>query len=261
MEGLEVLDLTAGYDSRAVVRGVSFTAPPGEIVGLIGPNGSGKSTILKCISRVIAPYGGRVLWNSQDLGKFTRSQLSRLVATVPQNPHLPEAFTALEVVLMGRHPHLGLLRYEGERDLALCRRAMEATTTYHLSGRRMGEVSGGERQRVVIARALAQEPQVLLLDEPTAHLDINHQLEVMELVRGLGVGRAVVVAIHDLNLASLFCHRLVLLQEGQVFTQGPPEEVVTPENIRAVYGVEVLVHPHPGNGRPVVHLTLAKRQG
>lgn len=251
--GLEVEELTAGYDGRVAVRGVSFTAPPGQIVGLIGPNGSGKSTILKAISRVLTPWGGRVLWEGVDLGKLSRSQLSRLVATVPQTPHLPEAFTALEIVLMGRNPHLGLLRYEGERDLALCRQAMEATATAHLAGRRMGEVSGGERQRVVIARALAQEPRILLLDEPTAHLDLHHQMEVMDLVQRLGEGKVVVVAIHDLNLAALYCSRLVLLREGQVFTQGPPAQVIAPENIEAVYGARVLVRPHPLNGRPVVY--------
>lgn len=251
---LELEAVTAGYDGRAVVRDVRFSASRGEMVGLIGPNGSGKSTLLRAVSGVLAPFSGRVLLNGADLSRFPRGELARLVAVVPQNPPLPESFTALELVMMGRYPHLGFLQYEGRRDLEICRWAMEATGTWHLAGRRMGQVSGGERQRVVIARALAQQSRVLLLDEPTAHLDINHQEEIMGLVRRLREGMAVVVAIHDLNLAASFCDRLVLLNGGTVFAQGFPAEVLTVANIRAVYGTEVVVQPHPVTGLPAILL-------
>ncbi|MEK7848138.1 MAG: ABC transporter ATP-binding protein [Chloroflexota bacterium] len=257
MDGLGRLALEGvglAYDGRVVARDISLSAGTGEVVGLIGPNGSGKSSLIRAISRVMPTAAGRVLLDGREVGHFSRQELSRLVAVVPQNPHLPETFTALEIVLMGRNPHLGFLRYEGREDYARCRWAMEATHCWDLARRFMGEVSGGERQRVVIARALAQEAKVLLLDEPTANLDINHQLEVMELVRGLRPGLAVLIAIHDLNLASQYCDRLVMLNGGTVFTQGTPTQVITRENIRAVYGADVFVHPHPTNGLPVVHV-------
>ena len=252
---LELEGVSIAYDGREVVRGITLDAFPGEMVGLIGPNGSGKSSLIRAICRVVPAAGGRILLEGREVGQFSRRELARLVAVVPQNPYLPETFTALEIVLMGRNPHLGLLRYEGRQDYARCRWAMEATHCWHLSRRYMGEVSGGERQRVVIARALAQEPRVLLLDEPTANLDINHQLEVMELVRRLRQELVVLMAVHDLNLASQYCDRLAMLNGGTVFTQGTPGQVITRENIRAVYGAEVLVHPHPANGLPVVHVT------
>lgn len=251
---LELEGVSIAYDGRVVTRDISLYADPGELVGLIGPNGSGKSSLIRAISRVIPTAGGRILLGGRQVGQFSRQELSRLVAVVSQNPHLPETFTALEIVLMGRNPHLGLLRYEGKEDYARCRWAMEATHCWHLARRFMGEVSGGEKQRVVIARALAQEPQVLLLDEPTANLDINHQLEVMELVRGLRRELVVLIAIHDLNLASQYCDRLVMLNGGTVYTQGTPTQVITRGNIRTVYGADVFVHPHPANGLPVVHV-------
>jgi iron complex transport system ATP-binding protein len=251
---LELDRVSIAYDGRVVVKDITLGAAPGDLIGLIGPNGSGKTSLIRAISRVVPTAAGRIFLEGREVARLSRPELARLVAVVPQNPHLPETFTALEIVLMGRNPHLGLLRYEGQQDYARCRWAMEVTYCWHLARRYMGEVSGGERQRVVIARALAQEPRVLLLDEPTANLDINHQIEMMELIRDLRQELLVVMAIHDLNLAAQYCDRLVMLNGGTVFTQGPPTQVITSENIRAVYGAEVLVHPHPTNGLPVVHL-------
>ncbi|MDP6346851.1 MAG: ABC transporter ATP-binding protein [Dehalococcoidia bacterium] len=251
---LEVEEVSIAYGDRTVVRHITLNAASGEVVGLIGPNGSGKTSLIRAISRVVPISEGHILLDGLDVSRISRQQLARLVGVVSQNPHLPETFTALEIVLMGRNPHLGLLRYEGPRDFAICQWAMEATRCWHLYQRHMGEISGGERQRVVIARALAQQPRVLLLDEPTANLDINHQLELMKLIEGLKENLLVLIAIHDLNLASQYCDRLVMVSDGTMFTQGKPAQVITRENIRTVYGADVLIHPHPANGLPVVHV-------
>jgi iron complex transport system ATP-binding protein len=174
-----------------------------------------------------------------------------MLAVVPQSPHLPEDFAALEIVLMGRAPHLGVLRAEGARDLAIVRRAMLATDTLDLADRPVGELSGGERQRLIIARALAQEPALLLLDEPTSHLDVHHQVQVMEILRAqVGKGLAALAVFHDLNLAAQFCDRLLLLFRGQIVAAGDPAEVITAENIARIYGPGIVVTPHPSNGRP-----------
>jgi len=223
------------------------------MVGIVGPNGSGKSTLIRALSGVLPPRSGEIALNGQGIHRLSRQSLARLVAVVPQNAPLPEAFTALEIVLMGRYPHLGLLRYESKRDLAIAWDALERTGIAPLAQRRVTELSGGERQRLLIARALAQEPRVILLDEPTTHLDIQHQVEVMELVRGLvAQGTAAVAAIHDFSLAARFCHRLLLLRDGGVGAQGPPQSVITPENIEAAFGIHALVYPDPVGERLIV---------
>lgn len=254
MAKLELQNVTLAYGDHVVLKEVSFWAMPGETLGFIGPNGCGKSTLIRAISRVIKPVSGRILLDGRDTFKMPRGELARLIAVVPQAPFLPEVFTAFEVVLMGRTPHLGLFRYESRKDMELSLRAMEVTRTLHLMERRVGELSGGEKQRLVVARALAQEPKVLLLDEPTAHLDINHQVKILDLIKILCVEQklTVVVALHDLNLASQYCDRVILLNGGWVCAEGMPEEVINPRNIKMVYGAEVLVLPHPLNGLPTV---------
>ena len=250
---LRVKQLTLGYDNRVVLHEVSLGVGPGEIVGVVGPNGSGKTTLLKAVSGVLRPWSGELALDGRSLGQMSRHALARLVAVVAQNASLPAAFSALEVVLMGRYPHMAFLRFEGERDLAVAWEALRKTGIEALAERRVGQLSGGERQRLVIARALAQEPELLLLDEPLAHLDLHHQLETMALVQELaGRGLGTLVAMHDLTLAARFCHRLVLLKDGTVRAQGLPEEVLTPENIEAAFGVEALVYPHLLSGHPVI---------
>lgn len=254
MVALQVAGITLAYNRQPVLAGVSFDAFAGELIGLVGPNGSGKSTLIRGVCRRLTPKAGSVRVCGLEVAAIKRDELARLVAVVPQTPYLPESFTAWEIVLMGRTPHLGMLRYESARDNSIAWSAIELTGTRHLAARRVGELSGGERQLVLIARALTQEPRVLLLDEPTAHLDIKHQTRMLDLVRRLcrEQGLACVAALHDLNLAAQYCDRLVMLGGGKVRAHGGVEEVLTGENIRDVYGAEVCIGRHPTTGLPVV---------
>jgi iron complex transport system ATP-binding protein len=249
---LRLDNVSLGYDKQTVLHNVNIEAKPAEMLGIIGPNGAGKSTLIRGITRLIQPTSGKIFLNGGEISDIPRQKLAKLVAVVPQNPTLPEPFTALEVVLMGRTPHLGLLRYEGEKDLAIVRNVMEATQTIAFAERRVAELSGGERQRLTIARALAQEPEIILMDEPTANLDINYQIETLNLARELCQKQEliVVLTLHDLNLASQYCDRLVVLGKGTVYCQGTPETVINAQTIRDVYGAEVYVYPHPVNKLP-----------
>jgi iron complex transport system ATP-binding protein len=249
---IELNNVSLGYDHRAILRDVNMKARPGQILGLVGPNGSGKSTLIRGMTRIIDLFSGRILIDGRDIKTIKRDELARLVATVPQSPALPGAFTAFEVVLMGRTPHLGLLRYEGGTDLAIAWQAMKATHTQSFAERRVSELSGGERQRVVIARALTQQPKALLLDEPTANLDINHQVEILNLVKSLCREQSltVIIALHDLNLAAQYCDWMVMLNGGKVYAEGTPADILTAPNIKKVYGAEVCVYPHPINKLP-----------
>jgi len=256
---LAVSGLTVAYVSgkRTLValREVSLRVGAGELVGLVGPNGSGKTTLIRAVTKVVAPVSGEIRLGGDDVASLPQVEVARRAAVVPQEPLLPEAFTALECVLMGRTPHLRLLENEGARDFEAARRAMQRTDTWELAERLVGELSGGERQRVVVARALAQETPVLLLDEPTAHLDIGHQASVLGLMRGLcrDEGKAVLAVVHDLTLAGAYCDRLALLRAGgSVVAEGSPEEILRPELLSEVYDAPVEVFPHPRTGRPVV---------
>jgi len=254
---IELKNVSLGYGSKVVVNEVNLRAMPGEILGLIGPNGSGKSTLIKGIARLVNIFSGHILIDGRDIRNIKREEMACLIATVPQNPVLPEAFTAFEMVLMGRTPHLGFLRFEGEKDIAIAWQAMGATKTQFCAERRIGELSGGERQKLIIARALTQQPRVLLLDEPTANLDINHQAEILDLVKSLCLEQSltVIAALHDLNLAAQYCDWLVMLNGGQIHAEGTPQDVLSAENIRKAYGAEVCVYPHPINKLPTILTT------
>jgi len=256
---LKLNNVTLGYHKRAVVNGVSLEVCAGEIVGLIGPNGSGKSTLLKAMCGLLQPSSGSVMLDDVKLSSIRRETLACKIGVVPQLPSLPDSFTVLDTVLMGRYPHLGLMRYESKKDIEIVCEAVRRTCIEHLINRRIGEISGGERQRVVIARALAQEPRFLLLDEPTAHLDIQHQLEVMELVSSLaGSGLGIAVALHDFSLASRFCQRLLMLKDGRVFKEGTPKEVMTTENIKHVFGVTAMIYSDLATGPMVVNTAVSR---
>jgi iron complex transport system ATP-binding protein len=253
---IEAENVSLAYGRNVVMRDLTFRVSPGEMLGLIGPNGSGKSTIIKAVSHIMRPVSGRILLDGRDLLQIPRSELARLMGVVPQMPLLPSSFTAFEIVLMGRNPHLGMFRYEGIKDMEITWQAMAKTATRSLADRRIGELSGGEIQRIVIARVLAQEPKSILLDEPTANLDINHQVEILDLIKNFcrESNLAVMITLHDLNLASQYCDRLLLINRGQVHAQGTPVEVINQQNIREVYGAENCVYTHPANGLPTVLL-------
>ena len=249
---IEVKNLTLAYGRNVVVQGISFALEPGRMTGLVGPNGCGKSTVIKAISRVMAPVSGSIAFNGREVSHISHMEMARLLGVVPQIPLLPGNFTAFEVVLMGRNPHLGLFQYESARDMEIARQAMQKTRTGHLASRRIGELSGGEIQSVVIARVLAQQTEGILLDEPTSNLDIGRQIEVLDLMKDMcrKQGLTVGVALHDLNLAVQYCDRLILLHDGIVKAEGSPAQVVTQEHISVVYGVGSAVYDI--DGQPAV---------
>ena len=251
---LRVLGVSFSYEAREVLKGVTLTLREGEFVGLMGPNGSGKTTLLKVMNSVLRPKEGVVLVNELAVSKLTAKEVAKLFGVVSQEYETSLGFTALDVVLMGRNPYLSRFRGESRRDYEVAIEAMKLTNTLHLADRPFNELSGGEKQRVVIARALAQEPKVLLLDEPTSHLDINNQIEVLELLKRLCKERGVlaVAVIHDFNLATYYCDEVILMKDGRIFSMGTPSEVLTPSNIEAVFGVKVLVQRHPVTGLPFV---------
>jgi iron complex transport system ATP-binding protein len=226
-----------------VLEGINLSVKDGDFVGILGPNGSGKSTLLKSISRTLKPYKGTILLEKTDVYSLKGTELAKQLAVVPQETSIGFSFTALDVVLMGRNPHLGRFDMETDKDIAIAQKAMMRTNIWHLAARPINELSGGEKQRVIIARALAQEPKVLLLDEPLTHLDMINQLEIMDLVKELCVKEGLIVleVIHDLNLAARYCNMALLLDKGQIFSAGSLETVLTSENIKSVFRVDAIV--------------------
>ncbi|MBM4125211.1 MAG: ABC transporter ATP-binding protein [Nitrospira sp.] len=262
-------DLRVGTDW--VLKGLSFEIKAGEVVGVIGPNGSGKTSLLKLLARVLRPQSGALQLFGKELAALSQGEVARNVALVPQENPQVFPFTITELVLMGRFPHhrsrggwigMGGFGWEGPEDLSLAQEAMRETDVAHLAHRLISDVSGGERQRAIIARALTQQPQVLLLDEPTAFLDLHHQLDICRILRRLNEerGLTVVLVSHDLNLASQYCDRMLLLDEGEIVRFGSPEEVVRPDVLEAVYHCEVLVDRHPTSRLPRVTLPGRIRQ-
>jgi iron complex transport system ATP-binding protein len=257
---LQASELSYGYSSgRRDARSftldhVTVSVERGTLTGLLGPNGCGKTTLLKLLSGVLQPEHGHVSLNGISLAGRSRRDIAKHLAVVPQETHPAFDYTVMEMVLMGRHPHLGAFELEGPRDLALAQDALAATGTAHLAGRAYMTLSGGEKQRVVIASALTQSPDVLLLDEPTASLDLGYQLEVAALLRRLNLERSVtmVLATHDLNLAASLCDRLILMRDGRVVAQGPTRDVLTAASIRRIYDVEADVSFHA----PAGHVTV-----
>jgi iron complex transport system ATP-binding protein len=254
MTTLELISISAGYDGRPILRDINLRINGGEVVALAGPNGAGKSTLIRVISGVLPATAGQARLDEADLLRLSPDRRARRLAVVPQMIHLPEAYTVAEIVLMGRSPYLSLWAGESRHDCEVAWAAMQATRVDELSERRVGELSGGEQQRVVLARALAQEPQALLLDEPTAHLDLKHQVGVLELVRGLAQERDLIVlmTLHDLNQAALYADRVALLQQGQIVAQGDANDVFRGDVLSRVYGVAVTVSRHPLRDVPVV---------
>ncbi len=246
--------VSAGYGARDIVADVSVTVAPGGVVGVIGPNGCGKTTLVRVLSGVLAPHAGTVRLEGRPLAEQSRRAVARRVAVVAQDAPLALGFTVLETVLMGRAPHLPSLAFPRAHDLTLARAALAQVDLADLETRPLGALSGGERQRVLLARALAQEPEVLLLDEPTTHLDLRHQVGILDVVQQLcrerGVGALAV--LHDLNLAALYCDRIVLLADGRVLHAGRPDEVLTADRLAAAFQAVVQVGKDAVTGAPVV---------
>ncbi len=257
---LSARDVSFAYESRFddarafLLHGVNASIARGSLTGLLGPNGCGKTTLLKLMSGVVRPQRGSFVLDGRDLSRIPRRELARHVAVVPQETHPAFDYSAMEMVLMGRHPHLGPFRLEGPEDFSIAREAMTATGTEHLAHRPYITLSGGEKQRVVIACALAQAPDILLLDEPTASLDLGYQLEVAALLTRLNRERGVtmVLATHDLNLAASLCDTVITMRGGQVLAQGQTSEVLTSAMIQQLYDVEADVRFHESAG----HLTI-----
>ena len=253
--GIAARNVSVNLGGNPVLRDVSFEARPGEIAGIIGPNGAGKSTLLRALAGLIRPDSGAVQVGDTPLRTLNAGERARRIAFMPQHDAM-HPFTALETVLMGRYAHLGRFELEGREDRQIAQDAMTRTDTVQFESRQLDRLSGGERQRVILARALAQQAGIILLDEPSASLDLRHRLSMMETLRAEAVSRnvAVVVALHDVSLAGRYCDRLTLLSEGVIAAEGQPADVLTPGNLRSVFGVETTVQVDPATGSPQVWL-------
>ncbi|HDN96176.1 MAG: hypothetical protein DRN29_03865 [Thermoplasmata archaeon] len=248
---IKVKNVSFSYGSIKALENVSFEIE-NEFVGIIGPNGSGKTTLLNCMAGFLKS-DGCILINGKDINKLDRKKVAREIGIVPQIPNISFPLTVFDIVLMGRNPHKKMLEFMNEKDIKIANDAMEAVGIEHLADRTITELSGGELQKVIIARALAQQPNILLLDEPTAHLDIHHQIEILSLIKSLiGKGITAIAVLHDLNLASCFCDKIILLNKGKIFAIGNVKEVITPDNIYTVYGIRVDILQHPKSKKPVI---------
>ena len=243
---INIHDLEIALGRKNIIRKIDVNVGEGEFVGLIGPNGSGKSTMLKAVYRVISKYGGEILVMDRDLKNMSIHESALMTSVVPQHTYSPFDFKVRDVVLMGRSPHKKSMEFDNAEDKAIADECLRKVDMYEFADRSFFTLSGGEQQRIVLARAIAQETPCMILDEPTNHLDIKYQLQLMDVVRSLGL--TVLAALHDLNIAAEYCDRLYMLKDGEVYTSGTPEEVLTSENIREVYGAEAIVTRSPNTG-------------
>jgi iron complex transport system ATP-binding protein len=254
MVDLVIEDIDCFYDSAKVLENIRFSVKTGTFLGILGPNGSGKTTLLKSISRVLKPRKGAILLDDANIYKMKTTEVAKNMAVVPQDSSISFSFTALQIVLMGRAPHLSRLQTESSKDIDIAKKAMEYTGTLHLAQRLVTELSGGERQRVIIARALTQQPKILLLDEPTSHLDVSNQIEIMDILKQLCLEKKLLIVgvFHDFNLAARYCDSIILLKSGKVVAAGKASEILTCENIKAVFKIDAIVNKHPVTGLPYV---------
>ncbi|MGD9092682.1 MAG: heme ABC transporter ATP-binding protein [Anaerolineales bacterium] len=251
---LEIKSIRVAYGKRTVLRDLSLSVRSGEITAIIGPNGAGKSTLIRAASGIQNILAGQVIVAGEELNGLTQTERARYLAVVPQARNLPGAYTVYQTVLLGRTPYLNWLGNAGKTDHERVRLALERTDTLGLADRRVGELSGGEQQRVLLARAFAQDTPILLLDEPTTHLDLQHQSNLLNLVRRRAREKdlTVVLVLHDLNLAGLYADQVALMSKGEIYALGSPSEVLTVGNLSPVYGVPVQVITHPEYGTPLI---------
>lgn len=256
MDLLRVNDLICGYGDAKVLKEVSFSVDKGSLLGIVGPNGAGKTTLFRAITRILRPWKGEISYCGKGLNRISRRDLAREVAVLPQILEISFSFSVEQFISMGRFPHLKKFQPLRKYDLEVIEKVMALCDVLPFRERKISELSGGERQRAILAQAFAQEPRLLLLDEPTAHLDIGHQVEILDLIRRLNRerGLTVIMVLHDLNLASEYCDRLILLKEGRIFKKGSPKEVLTFENIEKVYNTVVIVKENPISSRPYILL-------
>lgn len=247
-----VKNLCWSYGEKEVFRDISMNIERNSFYSIIGPNGSGKSTLLKNILKILKPKNGTVYIEDTDLTRLKSREIAKRMSSVPQNTHLDFEFSVLDVVLMGRSPYLRRFQSESMKDVEISKKAMLATNTWELKEKSINEISGGERQRVIVARALAQEADIMLLDEPVSQLDIHHQLELMDTLRTLvdKSGLTVIAVLHDLNLAAQYSDQIILLNEGRIISQGTPEQVLTEVNIETAYNMKVHIMSNPVTGKP-----------
>jgi ABC-type cobalamin/Fe3+-siderophores transport system ATPase subunit len=246
--------VTLAYDRREVVHSLDLEVPAGRVTVVVGANGCGKSTLLRGLGRLLRPVGGRVVLGDDDLRTLSPRQVATVVGLLPQQPVAPEGITVADLVGRGRYPHQGVFARWTAEDERIVAHALAATGTDELTDRRMDELSGGQRQRVWIAMALAQQPRILLLDEPTTFLDVAHQIEVLDLLGGLNRerGTTVVMVLHDLNLAARYADHLVVMGQGTVLCQGDPADILTTDTVREAFGLDSVVVPDPVTGDPMV---------
>ncbi len=251
---METRNLTFAYGVEPVIREISLNFQAGEFTGVIGPNGSGKSTLLKLIGGILPSSPETVFFKNRELSHYRKKELAVSIAWIPQEKQMAFSFKVIDIVLMGRHPYLSPLSFEGENDYRIAEDAMKQTQVLEFAHRSFNEISGGEKQRVMIASAISQKPEVMLLDEPTSALDIKYQIEILNILRQLNEreNKSLILAMHDLHLASKFCKRLVLLKEGRVFCEGPPSEVLKKEILEEVYEVKVKIFQDDEDGSLLV---------
>jgi iron complex transport system ATP-binding protein len=257
---IEVESLDISYDGlKTILHQITFEVEKGTFFGVIGPNGSGKTTLLKTLSRVLQTENGVIYIGKRELATFSSRELAREIGVVPQDSDIHFDFTVRDIIMMGRHPYVERFSSETLEDLDIVRHAMAVTNTEKFAERSIKEISGGERQRVIIARALAQEPRVLLLDEPTSHLDISHQMEILNIIRNLKGEVTIVAVFHDLNLAADYCDRLILMKEGRIASIGTPAEVLNREHLKMVFDINAVVKQNPSTGKP--HIVPLPKNG
>lgn len=248
---LSIRDVAHDYGRGLVLRGISCEVPPGAFLAVVGPNGAGKSTLLRVVAGLVRPAGGEVRLGGRPVGTLSRGEIARQVALVPQESLMMFAFRVLDVVLMGRHPHLSAWQFEGWAELEAARDALSRVGLDGFEERRFQQLSGGEKQRVVLARAITQAAPILLLDEPTAFLDLKHQVGIYDILHDLSTtGTTIVTVTHDINLAGVYCRQALALREGRVVAQGPPQEVLRRDLLEEVYGVPLRVVSQSGGGLP-----------
>ncbi len=249
---VELKNLNWSYNGRKVLDSVSSVIEKGSFTGIIGPNGAGKTTLLKLILRLLHPAGENVFIFGRDIRKYSRKELAGKISYVPQTTGVSFGFSVRQIVEMGRNPHTGIFNTVSDKDKAVIKKAMDETRITELADKDISSISGGELQRVIIARALAQEPAVLAMDEPTSHLDLNHQIHLLSLIRSLSLKKeiTVIAVLHDFNHALEYCTSLILMNNGRIEASGPPGEVITPDNMRRIYGLNIEIKLNPFTGRP-----------